>query len=268
MRLSYRETRNLLAEYRRYPSLALPGANVLRLRADAVATYRFLAENLRGSDPSFVTLPGLNSLYGWSERPLPGGFNATMNFALLTVPEQRRMIQVASSSKPICLVVNRGLLSFWTRGRFEPSGPLLDFMNADCRAIARVNGYELMCLKNTPSPVLTSCATLDEEWGPAGKRGRITATLRDHGFVAATASLLRISTGKSIPVRLVGRPAFLRGTEQDANASATVRQLTAEVDEASAPALRDLDDYLLRLRDEAGEIFAEVPFLRLPDEPR
>ena len=70
--------------YKHLTSLNLPGAKLLRLDEFSNATYRFLAENLGDCHPSFVTVPGVNSLYGWSRKNPPTGFNATMNFALLS----------------------------------------------------------------------------------------------------------------------------------------------------------------------------------------
>ena len=99
--------RLLAGTYHKRAPLGLPGTNLLRIeRADA-ATYRCLAENLRNCRPSFVSLPALNSLYVWAERPFPTGFNVPPNFAVLSTEEQRKIVEVGRRCKPLALILHQ-----------------------------------------------------------------------------------------------------------------------------------------------------------------
>jgi hypothetical protein len=251
-------------KYHEGAPLRLPGTNLLRLeRADA-ATCRCLAENLRNCRPSFVTLPGLNSLYGWAERPFPTGFNVPMNFALLSDEEQRKIVEVGRRCKPIALVLHQRLLfNVYIQGRYQASGPLVDFAKGECRPAGRVRGYDFMSLRNEPLPTLTYCATLDADSLP-NESSRITVTLPSRFGKVTTASVLDLSAPKSRsePLRLEERA----HTRNESIGGEDFRQFTFVNPDPARLTLRTLNGFLVQLWDEAGGLVADLPFALVPEE--
>ena len=263
---SFHEALRAWTQYRESLSLGLPGAKLLRIERSSAATYRFLAENLRECRPSFVTIPGLNSLYGWSERPWPTGFNATVNFALFPEEEQRQIVKVGLACEPIALVLNRELMNFWSGGHFQPSGPLIDFMTKRCQAMGRVGDYELMSLIDSPGMTLTYCATLDREWRSDAREGQITVSLPARFDRVATASLLQTSSGHSL-CKLVKSELPSEDYEEPKKGGAKgTRRLKFQLPDRELLSPTSLDEILVQLWDGGGRLILDVPFLRLPKD--
>ncbi len=255
--------RLLAGTYSKRTPLGLPGTNLLRIdRADA-ATYRCLAENLRNCRPTFVSLPAQNSLYVWAERPFPTGFNVPPNFAVLSTEEQRRIVEVGRKCKPLALILHQSLLDdFYVRGRYQPSGPLIDFWKEECRLAGHVRGYDFMSLKNEPVPTLTYCATLDADSQP-GESNRITVTLPLGFGKVTTASVLDLSAPESrkSPLRLEERTR----TRNEPIAGESVRQFAFVNPDPANLTLGTQDGFLVQLWDETGQLVADLPFALLPE---
>lgn len=255
--------RLLANTYHKRAPLGLPGTNLLRIdRADA-ATCRCLAENLRNCRPTFVSLPAQNSLYIWAERPFPTGFNVPTNFAIFSPEEQRKIVEVGRRCKPLALVLHQHLLfDFYVQGRYQPSGPLIDFANEECRPAGRVRGYDLMSLKNEPLPTLTYCATMDAESLP-NESNRITVTVPARFEKVMTASIFDLSAPESRnpPLRLEERTQ----TPNEPITGGPVRQFTFMNPDPANLSVRTRDRFLVQLWDEKGELVADLPFALLPD---
>lgn len=259
--LSGRVLRLVASRHAQFSSLNLPGAKFLRTDEYTAAIYRFLAENLRGCRPSFLTIPGINSLYGWSEREAPTGFNVGMNFALLSAAQQNAMVNVGGTCQPIAAVLNRRILNFWIRGTFKPSGPLLDFVITECRSVGRVNNYELMILRNSPPPKLTYCVTLDKEWRADAPANQITVSLPANIGAITSASLLQATSLGAAP-HLIEATIPSDGTGKVDNAPAAgSRQFSIYLPEAKTLSPQSLDQTFIQLRDESAHII-NLPFLR------
>ena len=247
--------------YRSWASLDLPGAHLLRPDPANAAVYRCLAENLRHSQPSFVMLPGVNSLYGWAGRPPPTGFNVGFNFGFLSPAEQEKIVEVARRCRPIALVLNKDLMFFWSRGRFRASGPLVDFAKTECRSAGSVRGYHLMSLNTEPLPTLTSCATLE---GPTPNDSRrITITLPGR-FGNVTMASLRSLEGSEPPRKLLPLEGGI-AVRSEPGAAGDVWEFTVQNPESTLT-VDTLDRFMVQLWNEAGQWVADVPFARLPDQ--
>ncbi len=84
--------------------LGLPGAETIRVRPPQARLYRVLAGNLARCR-TFVTMPGLNSLYLFSGVDPPSTRNTTLWVALLTPAEQADIAaRLARTPAPVCAV--------------------------------------------------------------------------------------------------------------------------------------------------------------------
>jgi hypothetical protein len=258
------QVRLVANKYRERAPLGLPGTNLVRLeRADA-ATCRCLAENLRNCRPSFVSLPAQNSLYLWAERPFPTGFNVPTNFVVLSTEEQRKIVEVGRRCKPIALVLHQHLLfDVYIQGRYQPSGPLIDFAKEECRPAGLVRGYDFMSLKNEPLPTLTFCATIDAD-SLTNESNRITVTLPPRFGKVATASVLDLSApeSRSPPIRLEEHTQ----TRTEPTAGEDIRQFTFMNPDPANLTSGTRDRFLVQIWDETGALVADLPFALLPGE--
>ena len=254
--------RRAAARYADFLSLDLPGAQLLRADELSVATYRFLAVNLRESHPSFLTMPAWNSLYLWSQREAPAGINSTMNFSLLSLDRQRKIVNVARTCRPIAAVFNREIFNFWGGEQFPPSGPLIDFVRGECRSVGRVNKFELMTLRDASPPALTLCVTLDQEWQPNAPINQITVRLPANLGTITSASILDTSRGSKVQRLLETTIPSDYLAEAQEGPTAKPRQFSFPLN-GPVPSRDSLDQLLLQLKGDSGQTVT-LPFLRPP----
>jgi hypothetical protein len=129
--------------YRQLPSLALPGARMLHVMPDQVQGLHELVGKLRNGCETFVTLPGLNSLYLWSGREPPTGLNATSWMFLFDDALQRRIVARLETIERLCLVRHPELVASWARSRPLPWLPLLAYLETRFELRERMGAYEL-----------------------------------------------------------------------------------------------------------------------------
>jgi hypothetical protein len=261
---SWRVARVSFGRYHQYSSLDLPGARLLRTNEANKATYGFLVANLQNCRPSFLTIPGVNSLYNWLEREPPTGFNVGMNFLGLSPEQQRAMVDVGRTCQPIAAVLNRNLVAFWTRGYIQPSGPLIDFVTKECRVVGRVKNYELMALHGAPAPEFTDCVTFDKEWRTDAPGNQITAFLPTNIGAITNESVLQDYPSGTAFYQLKAPDT----NEKEANAPTSgPRQFLIQLPDPRILTKVSLDQTLIQLKDDAGRII-NLPFLRPPERRR
>jgi hypothetical protein len=127
--------------------LDLPGARDVRLSQPEVELYRRVTASIEANCSSFLTLPGMDSFYVWTEQEPPTGYNATSWPTLFDDAHQRRVIEDADSVRGLCLLENEPLVEFWGQGT-APAGPLVRYMRREFRPLLTVGDYRL--LKRVP----------------------------------------------------------------------------------------------------------------------
>src|SRR5262249_57887917 len=96
--------RILEAAYREGVPLGLPGAEPIRVTPQQATRYRVLARHL-AQCKTFVTFPGINSLYLFSGVEPPTMMNTTSWVTLLSGDQQRSIVErVSHLGSPICAV--------------------------------------------------------------------------------------------------------------------------------------------------------------------
>ncbi len=139
--------------YRHGEPLGLPGSSHLRLSAEDVATYRWVAERLHTECDTFVGLPGLNSFYFWAEKPPPTALNAGFWMKLLTDDQQAEIVAALDSRERVMAVRNRELVKFWLRDG-AATGPLARYIDS-MEVVGRRGEYELLRRPNSSKGAAT-----------------------------------------------------------------------------------------------------------------
>lgn len=125
--------------------LALPGASRIRLSSRNVQLYQELVRPLaRPEVETFLTLPGLNSLYFWAQKDPPTGFNVTAWMTLLDDRHQERIWESAKGRSGLMVVRNQYLIRFWMQGQPIDRSPLVREIDAHFDTVKTFGGYELM----------------------------------------------------------------------------------------------------------------------------
>lgn len=142
---------SITAAYRTYRDqypLPFPGAERIRLPADTAATYIGLVGLLRRESDTFITMPGMGSLYFWTGRQPPTGFNATAWMTLLRDTEQQEIIAAVAGRERVLAVVNPVITRFWVGSRDIRDEPLVRYLRERFRPVARFG--EFVVLAPTP----------------------------------------------------------------------------------------------------------------------
>jgi len=123
--------------------LDLPGAEDIHLPASEAQTYRQITRAIDANCSSFLTLPGMNSFYFWTQIEPPTGYNATAWMTLFDDAHQQRVIAETRSIRGLCLLENPGMIEFWTHGE-EAKGPLVDYLREGFQPVTTISGYRLL----------------------------------------------------------------------------------------------------------------------------
>jgi hypothetical protein len=130
-------------------SLALPGAERIRVPAEQAKTYQWLVRNLREYCDGFVSYPEVPSLHLWSDIPSPGPLHESPGplnldaWVLILGPAQQEIIarDFARFSSP-CVVYIPKLVTFWNKGAQDWSTlPLVKYIQQNFKTAGETNGY-------------------------------------------------------------------------------------------------------------------------------
>jgi hypothetical protein len=134
--------------YANNPKLPFSTADLLRLGPGETEQYKRVVDTVRDQCTSFLTWPGMNSLYVWSGLPPVTDLNPTDWSRLLDDERQQRVVDAAEAQRVRCVVRNPELQLAWDVGRPPRSGPLTRYIES--RFVLGVDlggGYQLFLRK-------------------------------------------------------------------------------------------------------------------------
>ena len=131
-----------------YTPLGLPGSRLIRLPEERVRTIRAVAQNLRDSCDTYLSFPGLNSYYFWSEKEPPTGYNVGNWMYLLSDHQQAELVNGLGRFKRPCLLIDRPTLENWMRGRALGSS-ITRYANHKYQYLTTVYDHELWVKRET-----------------------------------------------------------------------------------------------------------------------
>jgi hypothetical protein len=133
--------------------LDLPGARRLRLEPAQAEQLRALSGALRRDCRTFLTMPGLDSLYLFTGEPAPVELSGPWMY-FLSAADQRRIVQRVAPMRGLCVVRSAaaGYVWFLLSGH-HPTRPLVQFIDHGFMSAATFEGngpvsYELMVRKH------------------------------------------------------------------------------------------------------------------------
>jgi hypothetical protein len=124
--------------------LGLPGAGLLRLPAQQQADLRALSASIRRDCNSFITMPGLPSLYVWTGQQAPVLLYDSTWIYVLDGAQQQAMVDQVRNVPGMCVVKNDAVVNFWAEGRPVPRGPLIDFIESSFTVSGYYGDYALL----------------------------------------------------------------------------------------------------------------------------
>jgi hypothetical protein len=145
-----RETLQLRESFAALTPLELPGASRIRLTPEEVRVYQQIVAELAKTDvKTFITLPGMDSLYFWAQKPPPNELNVSAWIVLLDDSEQERIWRAAQKFSGLKVVRNRQLIRRWVGGRSISQLALVRHIDEEFAPEAAYGGYEILARRQT-----------------------------------------------------------------------------------------------------------------------
>jgi hypothetical protein len=130
--------------YRRSIPLGLPGAEHVRASAEVVATSQWLTGRIRERCPTFITMPGLDSLYFFTGQAPPTMLNASPWVTVFDDTTQQRVVEQVRALGGLCVIRNNLLVGFWRGAGPHRVGPLERYIDENFRTVESRDGYDVM----------------------------------------------------------------------------------------------------------------------------
>jgi hypothetical protein len=127
-------------EHARLRPLELPGSAHVRMDDETVTMYRGLAQYLATESGTFVTYPGVNSLYFWADKRPPTQLNST-GWGQLTHAQQREILDTLAKAERPRLVIIEAMMQHWDSTAYDPIRPLVRFVAEECRPLRRMGRF-------------------------------------------------------------------------------------------------------------------------------
>jgi hypothetical protein len=141
-------------EYASLLPLDLPGSRFVRMNEEVTLMNQQLSRYLETECDTFVSYPGLNSLYFWSGKQPPTQINST-GWGQLTHAQQRHILGSLRQAHRPKLVVTEAMMQSWNTSYADPIRPLVRFVQDECRPIRRIGRCLIFELKPVSEVTLT-----------------------------------------------------------------------------------------------------------------
>jgi hypothetical protein len=136
-----------LARWREYfaqPPMDLSGARWIRADPFQANNYVMLTRHLARECDTFITIPGLNSLYFWTGKRPPTYIALCGEGLTASEGQQTRVVDGLKSAKQPLIVLWQSKWSSEARLRKDEEGPLLRFIHNECRQIDTIGPYLIL----------------------------------------------------------------------------------------------------------------------------
>ncbi len=130
--------------YRNGVPLQISGATLFRLPAEQADQLNRVAAVLSRERGTFITMPGMASLYFWSHKDPPTTINVTAWMYMLDNASQSRIVADLKRKDVKLAVQNQEVIAFWQRGRPLPDRPLIRYINSSFVRKSSIGDYEIL----------------------------------------------------------------------------------------------------------------------------
>jgi hypothetical protein len=121
--------------YRAGVPLDAHGAHQIRFEPSRAATYESLIEAVRRRCATFVSNPGLASIYLMAQQEPPTYLNLSGWLFAFDDATQQRVVDTVRDVPGLCAIRHPALAAFWASGRAIPQRPLVRFIADDFTAV-------------------------------------------------------------------------------------------------------------------------------------
>lgn len=125
--------------------LDLRGAQSVRVGRQQAAAFHGIVDSIGTHKCNYViTYPGMDSFYIWTDVRSSLQTRYGQWYLILDASQQGAIVEKLRDEPGVCVVKDRALIDFWTRGRSLPAGPLVDFIDGSFVLAGTYGDYELL----------------------------------------------------------------------------------------------------------------------------
>lgn len=136
--------------------LALPGSQALRLNRAQAVDLRSLVAAIDRQCSSFITFPGMDSLYVWTDQEPPSDMRYGLWWLSLDSSHQETIVQQLQNRSRLCVVKNQSVNDFWAEGRPIPQRPLVTFIDQSFVDAGSFGDYQLLVRSSLQNAALSA----------------------------------------------------------------------------------------------------------------
>jgi len=129
-------------QYAELPPLGLRGSRYVHTDTEVTVNYRALTQYLESHCDTFVTYPGINSLYFWTGKRPPTHLNST-GWGQLSHRQQEQILSALGKARQPVLVAVAPAVESWVKSIPPQISPLVHFIRENCREVTRIGVFIL-----------------------------------------------------------------------------------------------------------------------------
>jgi hypothetical protein len=133
-------------EHAKLRPLNLPGSRHVRMDDELVELNQSVTEYLKAESDTFVTYPGINSLYFWTGQYPPTQINSTGWGQLSYAQQEEILASLRKARRPRLLIIEAALRT-WNPTPPKQILPLVQFVTQECRAEKRLGRFIVFSIK-------------------------------------------------------------------------------------------------------------------------
>ena len=119
-------------------------ATAMRLQADQAAQVRAAVSALDQDCAAFVTYPGLESFYLWTNQSPPTDLRSEVWMITYDQGQQQSVVERLRGQPRLCVLESRREIDFWARGRPIAQRPLVEFIDQEFTPAGTFGEYVLL----------------------------------------------------------------------------------------------------------------------------
>jgi hypothetical protein len=123
--------------------IGLPGASRIRVSAGQAARLRQVTQSIRDNCDTFISLPGLDSFYIFSQLPAPSPLPTRWMWLIGDIPHQQALVDASKRINRLCVVENDSLIAAWSNGR-HLNGPLVTYIQEGFVSTYKFDQYSIL----------------------------------------------------------------------------------------------------------------------------
>ena len=138
--------------YRALKPLSLPGAERIHVGRRQASAYRWMTATIRETCDVSYSMPGIFSLYFWTQSAPPTELLNSNWIGLLTHDQQQQIVNDLSRFQNLCIVYNPRLVEGWRRGQDLTASPLARYIHDNFAPIDQHSDYYILARKGQVEP--------------------------------------------------------------------------------------------------------------------